>query len=138
MKDHSKDDLVVLITDHARIKFGYGLRERTKVLLNQEDIIEKGNDDVLSIIVNPSAKETLSETSQLRLSLAYGKFLPDQRMLADFIWFSEEPSLQILTRPKNAISAEGEKPPGESSVIGAFNARIKIRTRWFIFLLCYL
>ena len=63
------------------------------------------------------------QSSQLRLSLAYGKFLPEQRMLADFVWFSKEPPLKLLTRPKNPINKEGDKPPGESSVIGAFNAR---------------
>ena len=123
--EHSKESLVVLVTDNARIRFGFGLQDRTKALLmtGEEAFVEGGSEGVLSILINPSAQETLSQSSQLRLSLAYGKFLPDQHMLADFVWFSDEPPLKLLTRPKNPISREGDKPPGESSVIGAFNAR---------------
>jgi len=119
--EHAKEDLVVLVTDLARLRFGFGVQDRTKALLKKT--IVEGSEEVLSILVNPSASETLSQSSQLRLSLAYGKFLPEQRMLADFVWFSKEPPLKLLTRPKNPINKEGDKPPGESSVIGAFNAR---------------
>ena len=74
-------------------------------------------------MIDPTAADSLSATAQLRLSLAYGQYLGDQRPLADFVWFSEAPPLKIIARPKNPINKEGDKPAGESSVIGAFNAR---------------
>ena len=72
------------------------------------------------MLLNPTAADSLSPTVQLQLVLAYGPFLKDQRLLADFLWFSRSPPVKILTRPKNPINNEGEKPPGESSIIGAF------------------
>ena len=76
--------------------------------------------EILSVLLNPSAADSLAVTAQLQLALAYGNSLPTQRPLADFLWYSSYPSVKLLTRPKNAISREGDKPPGESSVIGAF------------------
>ena len=122
----NKDRIVVLVTDSTRVKFGYGVKERSKKLLN---VVSEGSagaddtDDVLSVLIDPTPADSLSETAQLRLTLAYGQFLEDQRPLADFVWFSEEPPLRVLTRIKNPIGKEGDKPAGESSVIGAFNAR---------------
>ena len=78
---------------------------------------------VLSVLLNPTAQDSLSQTVQLQLCLAYGPFLKDQKPLADFLWFTDSPPVKILTRPKNAINAEGEKPAGESSSIGAFSSR---------------
>jgi hypothetical protein len=138
------NDLTVLVTDDSRVRFGYGVKERTLKLLQVLEaggggegapappsgggsaaaITATGNPDrVLSVMIDPTAADSLSATAQLRLSLAYGQYLGDQRPLADFVWFSEAPPLKIIARPKNPINKEGDKPAGESSVIGAFNAR---------------
>jgi hypothetical protein len=82
--------------------------------------LEQASVDVISVLLNPTAEDSLSPTAQLQLVLGYGPFLKDQRPLAEYLWFSNYPPVKILTRPKNPISAEGEKPPGESSIIGAF------------------
>lgn len=119
----SRDRIVVLVADSTRVKFGYGVKERSQKLLRVVSGEDGGTDDVMSVLIDPTPEDTLSETAQLRLTLAYGSFLDDQRPLADFIWFSEEPPLRVLTRTKNPIGKEGDKPAGESSVIGAFNAR---------------
>jgi hypothetical protein len=52
--------------------------------------------------------------------MTLGPFLKTQRPFANFIWFDESPRVKLLTRPKNPISKEGEKPPGEGSVLGVF------------------
>ncbi len=133
--NQNKDKVVILVTDESRIKFGYGIQERTKRILNRiydedagvqsEDSDDNNKWEVSSILLNPTAQSSLSYTNQLRLTLGYGKFLNEQRPLANYLWFSDAPPLKLITRPKNAISKEGERPPGESSVIGAFNARSK-------------
>lgn len=46
--------------------------------------------------------------------------MTDQRPLADVLWFSEHPPVKLLCRVKNPISREGDKPAGESSILGAF------------------
>eukprot|EP00607_Mallomonas_marina_P010891 CAMPEP_0182421186 /NCGR_PEP_ID=MMETSP1167-20130531/6450_1 /TAXON_ID=2988 /ORGANISM="Mallomonas Sp, Strain CCMP3275" /LENGTH=420 /DNA_ID=CAMNT_0024598055 /DNA_START=276 /DNA_END=1538 /DNA_ORIENTATION=- len=132
--------LLVLCLSEDQVKYGYGVQERLKRNLHPESaemdsrsdsktdtdtdtekkITETVANRVYSVLLNPTASDSYSETVQLRLSLAYGIFLKDQRPLADFLWFSDFPPVKLLTRPKNAINAEGEKPPGESSILKAF------------------
>jgi len=134
---------LVVLAGEDRVKFGYGIRERTVRELRRlrggpspspavaaaaaaaEGAAPAASAapppaTVLSVLLNPTAADSLSPTVQLQLVLAYGPFLKDQRLLADFLWFSRSPPVKILTRPKNPINNEGEKPPGESSIIGAF------------------
>jgi uncharacterized iron-regulated protein len=144
--------MMVVLTGLDHVKFGYGIRERAlRGLRNFRDrkaaanlasyealSAAAGGDDkkkpqkpaeaskdvkVLSVLLNPTAQDSLSPTVQLQLCLAYGPFLKDQKPLADFLWFSASPPVKILTRPKNPINSEGEKPAGESSIIGAFSSR---------------
>lgn len=124
-----QNGIMVVLAGVEKVKFGYGVRERAGRSLRRlrEGAASAAGDDaskvtstVLSIILNPTAQDSLSPTVQLQLVLAYGPFLKDQRQLADFLWFSNSPPVKILTRPKNAINYEGDKPPGESSIIGAF------------------
>jgi hypothetical protein len=130
---------LVALLGMEHCKFGYGVQERTKYRLAKlrglpppipldEDMVSTkrllatvgSRNDVLSVLLNPSAKDSTSQTTQLALSLAYGINLPECRPLSDYVWFSDYPELKLLTRPKNPINNEGEKPPGESSIIGAF------------------
>jgi len=118
----------IIISKKERVIFGYGIQERAqrylsllksskKIEINEE----KGNDvKISSILLNPTANDSLSYTSQLQLSLGYGQFLKDQMPLANFIWFTNDPMVKLLTRPKNPISKEGDKPAGESSILKAF------------------
>ena len=135
---------VVAVLNATDIVFGYGVPERTKRNLRffttaaasptnteedknrvqapqfdrQSQLDKVGA--VYSVLLNPTAADSYSDTQQLRLALAYGSFLPSQRPLADFVWFSTAPPTRLLTRAKNPISKEGDKPAGESSILGAF------------------
>lgn len=152
LSEQSANTMMVVLTGADHVKFGYGIRERAirglknfrekrnaaNVALFEQLTASATGDEkkkpqkpaellkdvkVLSVLLNPTAQDSLSETTQLQLCLAYGPFLKDQKPLADFIWFSDSPPVKILTRPKNPINAEGEKPAGESSIIGAFSSR---------------
>jgi hypothetical protein len=76
--------------------------------------------DVMTVLMNPMPKDSLSATAQLRLTLNYGPYLDESRPLANYIWYTDFPPIKILTRMKNPINREGQKPPGEASIIGAF------------------
>ena len=117
----SRDTTTIVLLGQGKVKFGFGVQERVErnLMIKYQDS-QSTPVDVLSILLNPSALDSESLTSQLQLSLGYGPFLKDQRPLANYLWFSKYPPVNILTRMKNPINAEGEKPPGESSVIGAF------------------
>jgi hypothetical protein len=116
------DETIVVVMNGDAVKFGFGVEERLRrnIIRKRSENGAEGKADVVSVLLNPTAKDSLSPTVQLQLALGYGKFLKDQRPLAEYIWFSDYPPVKILTRTKNPISAEGEKPAGESSIIGAF------------------
>jgi hypothetical protein len=126
---------LVIVSRKERVIFGYGIQERAKrhllllKSLNKSNQESTGDDEtenldleknISSVLLNPTAKDSLSYISQLQLCLAYGDFLKDQKPLANFIWFSNDPAVKLLTRPKNSISKEGDKPAGESSILKAF------------------
>lgn len=125
----SNNGLCIVVAGADHVKFGYGLQERAIRYLNtlQPDADARAaapgggaRKRVFSILLNPTALDSLSLTAQLRYVLAYGPFLKDQRLLSDYVWFSNYPPLKLLARKKNPINKEGDKPPGESSIIGAF------------------
>ena len=152
LTDKPAKTMMVVLTGLDHVKFGYGIRERAlrglknfrdkkyaASLAAYESLVAAASGDakkkpqkpaditkdvkVLSVLLNPTAQDSLSPTVQLQLCLAYGPFLKDQKPLADFLWFTDSPPVKILTRPKNPINNEGEKPAGESSIIGAFSSR---------------
>lgn len=127
---------MVVLVGTEKTKFGFGVQERAKRNLyklrsgSSRDFVNVTSSDasvvdVVSVFLNPTAVDSLSPTVQLQLSLGYGPILREQRLFANYLWFSEYPAVKLLTRPKNPISREGEKPPGESSVIGAFSSRMQ-------------
>ena len=126
---------MLVLVGTEKCKFGFGIQERAKRNLfkirtgslpleveTNPVAANKRNDitDVVSVLVNPTSLDSLSPTVQLQLVLGYGPTLKDQLPLGNYLWFSDSPPVKILTRPKNPVSAEGEKPAGESSIIGAF------------------
>ena len=162
-----RDAPLVLVTDLSRVRFGYGIVERLKRLLLLPStatstpttmVVASTLPAVASVMLNPTAEDSLSPSNQLRLSLGYGIFLPSSRPLTgrrlflflhqhlllafairspphsptvtthatphptctDFIWYTSSPPSRVLTRTKNAINKEGDRPDGESSVLGAF------------------
>jgi uncharacterized iron-regulated protein len=153
LNEAKPDTMMVVLTGSDHVKFGYGIRERSlrylrlfqdrklaaekaaAELLNVAVVTDKSSKSdkktvsnvkdpiVISVMLNPTPTDSMSPTVSLQLCLAYGPFLKDQKPLADFLWFSKSPPVKILTRPKNPINNEGDKPEGESSIIGAFSAR---------------
>ena len=122
---------LLVVTDLSRVRFGYGLVERIKRLLllpttttssETTALVTAVPDsaDVVSLLLNPTAEDSLSLSNQLRLSLGYGVFLPASRPLADYVWFTSSPPSRVITKAKNSIIREGDRPAGESSVLGAF------------------
>ncbi|CAM9967141.1 unnamed protein product, partial [Phaeothamnion confervicola] len=53
---------------------------------------------VQTVLLNPTAQESLSLTPALRLALAYGEDLYATRPLADYLWFSESPPVRLVPR----------------------------------------
>ena len=117
----ASNKLVVGICDAEDVKFGYGIEERVKrILTAKAETSQSSLPSVYSLMTNPTAKDSLSYTAQLRLSLAYADKLPTMRPLADYIWFSDYPEIKLLTNMQNPIDAEGQRPAGESSIFGVF------------------
>lgn len=55
--------------------------------------------DVTTILVNPTAADTLSRTVRLRLEIGTGpETLPYQTKIADYLWFSSSPAVSLLPR----------------------------------------
>lgn len=113
------DETMIVLLSSEAVKFGFGVEERLRRNLQRRTSMD-AKVDVVSVLLNPTAEDSLSSTVQLQLALGYGPYLKDQKPLAEYLWFSSYPPVKILTRTKNPISAEGEKPAGESSIIGAF------------------
>ena len=82
---------LVVVSDLSRVRFGYGLMERIKRLLllpstaistETTNMVASALPTVASIMINPTAQDSLSLSNQLRLSLGYGIFLPASRPFA--------------------------------------------------------
>lgn len=55
--------------------------------------------DITTILINPNAMDTLSRTVRLRLEIGTGPdTIPYQTKIADYLWFSSSPPVNILPR----------------------------------------
>lgn len=54
-----------------------------------------------TILLNPTAKESLSLTPSLRLALEYADDLPAGKPLANYLWFSKSPKVNQIPRMFN-------------------------------------
>ena len=121
---------MVVLAVVNRSRFGCGLSQRIQrnldLVRNQVNIgtaTATGMKTVYTALLNPTMEDSLAVTSQLQLILGYGPDLQDSEVIADYLWFDSSPPSKLLPRVKNPINREGDRPPGESSVIGAFGAR---------------
>lgn len=121
--------LVLAVVDLQDVAYGYGVQGRLEHRLGLLHPTISGDDPqrppasqnrVVSVLLNPSAADSLAPAVQLRLALAYGDELPEQRPLGDYLWYPTSPPVRLLTHMKNAISREGSKPAEETSILGAF------------------
>ena len=113
----NESSIIVLLAPLENVIYGLGVKERLSRNIREA---QKASARVASVILNPTAADSLSFTNQLQLVLGYGETFNNQRSLADYIWFSSSPAVKLLTRKKNAISSEGDKPAGEGSILKAF------------------
>lgn len=125
------NSMMVVIADKEQSIYGFGLQGRFKRYLamynkDEKDAIasndastkKKGIDNVYSILVNPTATDTLSKTLQLQLTLQYGdKYLREAYPVCNVLWFDKSPTVKLLTRVKNPIN---NNESTEKSIIGAF------------------
>ena len=99
------ESLVVFVAPIADVRFlgGYnGRLARIAGFLNKED--NKVTDDcITTILLNPTAKETLSLSRYLRLEIGTAPSNIDyQTKVADYLWFSKMPKVNLIPRLMNA------------------------------------
>lgn len=97
------DSLVITIAPIADVRFLGGINGRVPRIsqfLNKDSLVD--DDAVTTILLNPNAKETLSESNWLRLEIGTS---PDnwayQTKVADYLWFSSMPKVNMLPRMMN-------------------------------------
>lgn len=97
------DSLVVTIAPISDVRFMGGINGRVPRIsqfLNKDSLVD--DDAETTILLNPNAKETLSESKFLRLEIGTS---PDnwayQTKVADYLWFSSMPKVNMLPRMMN-------------------------------------
>ena len=97
------DSLVVTIAPISDVRFMGGINGRIPRIcqsINSNTLVDE--EAVTTILLNPNAKETLSESKFLRLEIgtapANWKY---QTKLADYLWFSSMPKVNMLPRMMN-------------------------------------
>jgi len=97
------DSLVVTVAPISDVRFMGGINRRVPrvcQLLNSESLVDE--EAVTTILLNPSARETLSESRFLRLEIGTA---PNnwayQTKVADYLWFSSMPKVNMLPRMMN-------------------------------------
>jgi hypothetical protein len=95
------ESLVAIVAATPDLRFLRGINGRIARVcqyLNPNDN-KVTNDCVTTILLNPTAKETLSKTRFLRLEVGTGpKTLAYQTKVADYLWFSSMPKVNLITR----------------------------------------
>lgn len=97
------DSLVVTIAPISDVRFMGGINGRIPRICryaNPDSLVDE--DAVTTILLNPNAKETLSESQFLRLEIGTA---PNnwayQTKVADYLWFSSMPKVNMLSRMMN-------------------------------------
>ncbi|KAL7543468.1 hypothetical protein ACHAXR_013402 [Thalassiosira sp. AJA248-18] len=97
------DSLVVTIAPIPDVRFLGGINGRVPRVcqyLNSESLVD--DETVTTILLNPNARETLSESKFLRLEIGTA---PNnwtyQTKIADYLWFSSMPKVNMIPRMMN-------------------------------------
>lgn len=95
--------LVITVAPIPDVRFLGGINGRVPRIsqfFNKESLVD--DEAVTTILLNPNAKETLSESKWLRLEIGTS---PDnwayQTKVADYLWFSSMPKVNMLPRMMN-------------------------------------
>jgi len=98
------ESLVIMVSPTKDVRYLQGINGRvprvTQFLLDQrESKFTTTEDSVTTILLNPTAKETLSQSRRLRLEIGTApENLDYQSKLADYLWFSQMPKVNLIPR----------------------------------------
>jgi hypothetical protein len=98
------DSLVVVVAPTPDLRFLLGINGRIPRLCKFLDPSNsKVTDDaVTTVLLNPTAKETLSKSRYLRLEVGTGpESLDFQAKVSDYLWFSSSPKVNLIPRLMN-------------------------------------
>jgi hypothetical protein len=100
------DSLVTIVALTPDLRFLQGINGRIAricAFLNAQNITNKVTENaVTTILLNPTAKETLSKSRYLRLEIGTGPAtLAYQAKVADYLWFSASPKVNLIPRLMN-------------------------------------
>lgn len=94
------ESLVVLIANAPDLRYLNGINGRIPRIcrfLSSESKVTPNA--VTTILLNPTAEETLSKTKRLRLEIGTGPDTLDyQTKVADYLWFSSSPKVSLIPR----------------------------------------
>lgn len=95
------ESLVAMVAPTPDLRFLRGINGRIARICKylNPDANKVTNDCVTTILLNPTAKETLSKSRFLRLEIGTGpRTLDYQTKVADYLWFSSMPKVNLITR----------------------------------------
>ena len=101
------ESLVAVVAPTPDVRFLLGINGRIPrvcaALNNQRQVTNKVTDNaVTTILLNPTATETLSGSRYLRLEIGTGpETLDYQTKIADYLWFSSSPKVNSIPRLMN-------------------------------------
>jgi hypothetical protein len=101
------ESLVAIVAPMPDVRFLLGINGRIPrvyaTLNSQRQVMSKVTDNaVTTILLNPSAEETLSGSRYLRLEIGTGpETLDYQTKVADYLWFSSSPKVNLIPRLMN-------------------------------------
>jgi len=98
------DSLVVAVAPISDVRYMGGPNGRLPRVCKFVNPLATGIDEsaITTILLNPSAKETLSMSKFLRLEIGTTpQTLKYQTKVADYIWFSAIPKVNVLPRMMN-------------------------------------
>ncbi|GAX10315.1 hypothetical protein FisN_3Lh518 [Fistulifera solaris] len=97
--NHGTAPLVVTVTPMVNVRFLYGLNGRIPRLCRFLGQFQVTDDSVTTILLNPTAEDTLSKSRFLRLEIGTGpETLAYQSKVADYLWFDHIPKVNLIPR----------------------------------------
>ncbi|CAM9468980.1 unnamed protein product [Chrysoparadoxa australica] len=90
-----KEQTLVVLQGLEHVKYGFGSSgraQRLKLMERAEPL------SVRTVLLNPTAEDSLSPTTNLRLALAYAEDLYALKPLSNYVWYSTMPKPNQLTR----------------------------------------
>jgi Haem-binding uptake, Tiki superfamily, ChaN len=99
------DSLVAIVAPMRDVRYMGGINRRIPRVfgfLTQGDTNKVTDTAVTTILLNPTAKDTLSKSRYLRLEIGTGPETLDlQTKVADYLWFSSTPKVNMIPRLMN-------------------------------------